>query len=185
MSCFVTFPASKKDPIVPKSRPPSFCPNDYLLDRQEACACWNSSKYREVLLTMVATILHWPSCLILFLLFHKPHSIVAKSSRFTFFSLYLTNWNKSKKLLGGSIRLGNLRLRKIHASLAISQSQKAWQGVLISPQYSHFSTIGICWSLSMVFIGRTSLHAHQMKFLIYLGILESKLISIASPCLIC
>ena len=91
MSCFVTFPTSKKSPIVPKSRPPNFCPNDYLLDRQEACACWNSSKYWEASLTMAVAILHWPSCLILFLLFHKPHTIVAKSFRFTFFSLYLTS----------------------------------------------------------------------------------------------
>ena len=43
-------------------------------------ATWNSFKYSVASLTIISWLLHYPPCLTWFLLFHKPHIVVASKS---------------------------------------------------------------------------------------------------------
>ncbi|KAL4594227.1 hypothetical protein ACB092_12G005500 [Castanea dentata] len=81
----------------------------------------------------------------------------------------LTHQNKSKKFGAMAVRPGALRFAICHTADASSQPQNTCPAVSTFPQMSQSTSTGILRSLSLVLVGRISLHARQMKFFILFG----------------
>ena len=104
-----------------------------------------------------------------FRLFQRDQAKVAKATRSWLSFASLTHQNKSRKFDGFAVRPGALKFAICHTAVASSQLQSTCSAISTSSQMSHATSKGILRSQILVLVGRISLHARQMKFLILFG----------------
>ena len=99
----------------------------------------------------------------------KNHAVVAEASRSWSGFASIMHQNRSRKFDGLVMRPGALTLAICQTAATKSQPQNVWPAISTPPHKSHSTSTGISRSLSLVLVGRMSVQARQIKFLILFG----------------
>ena len=134
--------------------------------------CWNcltSLAYSSASVTITSTLLFFPPCLIVFMLFHNFQVIIANSSQSTPVHISLISHIMSKKSMWDSGREGSFSFVAPHTSSAVLQPHSTGLDVSFSPHTSQLTPSSILLAFNLHSVGRIFLQALYMKCLTLFG----------------